>query len=83
MPGGGSEVGGQATANTGVGGTTVGTDALFDIEDIIGSDFDDILTGEEIDALTQYVRAMSNQEHDLALAATGEPLWRFLGEHVR
>lgn len=37
--------------------------------------FDEILTAEEIDAVVQHVRAISNQEHDAAMAETGAGLF--------
>ena len=37
--------------------------------------FDDILGNDEINAVVHYVRAISNQEHDVALAGNGETLF--------
>jgi len=37
--------------------------------------FDDILTNDEIASLVHYVRSISSQDHDVALAGSGEPLF--------
>jgi cytochrome c oxidase cbb3-type subunit 3 len=37
--------------------------------------YDEIFSNEEVDQVVQYVRLISNQEHDAGLAAAGEELF--------